>query len=58
MGRSPPAPPPTGQRLPLKQLWTALPSLNRQQILSILGRMVIRRALRLPPEQEVDHDRH
>jgi hypothetical protein len=42
----------------LKQLWTALPSLNRQQILSILGRMVIRRALRLPPEQEVDHDRH
>jgi len=55
---SPPPPRmPRGHRLPLKQLWNALPEENRHRILQTLSG-VIRQHLRPPPErQEVDHDR-
>lgn len=53
----PPAPPPTGSRVALKQLWSLLPESARRQTTHCLGQALIRRMLQSRIGREVQHDR-
>jgi hypothetical protein len=55
----PPHPPrtPPKHRIPLKQLWPALPEGARQKILQLLGRVIVRHLHQPWPRREVGYDR-
>lgn len=51
----PPRPRQVGRRLPLKELWQALPPESRRKAARVLGKVILR-CLNAPPGQEDEHE--
>ena len=52
----PPAPPEPTRRVPLTQLWQALPQADRHRALLTLSRIVAQQLPRPPAGKEADHE--